>query len=235
VPEPDTASPPPAELSSPSTHGDAALLPDLWRRALYGLVPLAVIGIAALGRHYAGEHRPGGLDDVIDSTLIPLGEAHFRPLVALTLFGTPPLLVLGVVVLAITARRARRPRSALLLTVAGPVLASLLTEGVLKPIVGRTHEGELSLPSGHATSISAQVTVFLVVFVAVRLPARAWLRRALVVLGLLLTAGVSLSMVALESHYATDTMAGMLVGPCAVGALALVLDRLDRGRRPARS
>jgi membrane-associated phospholipid phosphatase len=109
------------------------------------------------------------------------------------------------------------------------VLAALLTELALKPLIDRTHEGGLALPSGHATSITAQVTAFLVVFVAAGFPRRAWLRRGLAVLAVLVPIGVSAAMVSLERHYATDTAAGVLVGACVVGVLALLLDRWGPG------
>jgi membrane-associated phospholipid phosphatase len=104
----------------------------------------------------------------------------------------------------------------------------VITELLLKPIIDRTHYGDLSLPSGHATSITAQITVFMLAFVAVGLPRRTWLRRLLVLLAGLVVLGVCGAMVSLERHYATDTAAGILVGIAVVGAVALVLDAWTR-------
>jgi membrane-associated phospholipid phosphatase len=200
------------------------LLPERWRRAFGWVAPLCVLGVAALGWGFAGQRSSGPFDTALDNALIAAGEPHYYPLLLLADFGSPPAMLLGIVVLVIAARRTERGRPAIVLAVAGPVLASLVTEVLLKPLVDRRHEGGLSLPSGHVTSISAQIAVFLVVFVAAGLPARTWLRRVLVALGLLMPVGVSVAMVSLEQHYVTDTLAGMLVGPCVIGALALLLD-----------
>lgn len=206
------------------------LLPERWRRAFAWAAPLCVLGVAALGWCFAGARVAGTFDTAVDIPLIADGQPYYHPLLLVAAVGSPPAMVLGIAALVIAVRRSGRGRPALVLAVAGPVLASLVTELLLKPLVGRRHDGGLSLPSGHATGISAQVTVFLLVFAAAGLPARAWLRRALVTLAVLLPLAVSAAMVSLERHYATDTFAGLLVGPFVVTLLALVLDHLANGR-----
>lgn len=196
---------------------------------------MCVLGVAALGWGFAGERSAGPFDTTLDNALIARGEPLYHPLRVLALFGSPPAMLLGIVVLVIAARRTGRGRPAIVLAVAGPVLASLVTEVLFKPLVDRRYEGVLSLPSGHTTSISAQIAVFLMVFAAAGLPVRTWLRRALVSLGLLMPVGVSVAMVSLQRHYGTDTLAGMLVGPCVIGALAVLLDHWTPGVRPAGS
>jgi membrane-associated phospholipid phosphatase len=204
------------------------LLPDRWRRPVGVASALCVLGVAGLGWRYAGGRTADPLDAAIANQLIADGEAHYHLLALLAMLGSPLAMVLGIGILVTAARRAGRNLPAVVLAAAGPVLASLVTEVLLKPLIDRTHEGGLSLPSGHVTSITAQVAVFLVVFVAAGLPRRVWLRRVLVVLGGLATVGVSGAMVSLERHYATDTVAGVLVGACVVGVLALLLDRWTR-------
>ena len=201
------------------------LLPERWSRIYRWGAPVCVLGVVALGWIFRGQRTAGRFDTMVDNPLIAGGESHYHLLLVIAAFGSPPAMVLGIALLAFAARRTGRGSAAMMLVVLGPVLASLVTEVLLKPLFGRRHEGGLSLPSGHVTSISAQIIVFLVVFAAVELPVRTWLRRALVVLGLVMPIAVGLAMVSLERHYLTDTLAGVLVGPCVVGALALLLDR----------
>jgi undecaprenyl-diphosphatase len=185
---------------------------------------VSVVGVAACGWRYAGDRAPGRLDNAIDSHLIPLGEAHYRPFAAMAALGSPAFMLLGMIILLVAVWRTQRYWPAGTLAVAGPVLAVLTTEVLLKPLFDRTHYGELSLPSGHSTSITAEFTVFLVVFVGAGLPRRTWLRRLLVVAGAFAVLGVCFAMVALDLHYATDVLAGVFVGACVTGSVALVLD-----------
>ncbi|WP_331530230.1 phosphatase PAP2 family protein [Pseudonocardia sp.] len=205
------------------------MLPPRWRLAATSVVVVGALGVAALGWWYADGRAAGPLDSVIDDRLISRGEGYEHLLWPLADLGSPPALVLGMVILVVAAVRTHR-RPAIVLAALGPPLASLVTELALKPLVGRTHFGGLSLPSGHATSITAQVTVYLLAFAAVGLPRRALLRRALIVAAPLVVLGVSGAMVSLERHYATDTVAGAMVGASVVCALALALDAWNRAR-----
>jgi len=199
-------------------------LPDRWRAGVTLVTVLGVVGVAACGWRYAGDRTAGRLDTTIDNWLIPLGENHYRPVAALAALGSPPVMVLAVIACLVAVWRTRRYWPAGVLTVVGPVLAAIIAEAVLKPLLGRTHYGDLSLPSGHATCITAVVTAFLVAFVAAGLPHRAWLRRLLVMFALLAVAGTALAVVALDRHYATDAVAGVLTGASISGLVALVLD-----------
>jgi membrane-associated phospholipid phosphatase len=217
-------------VRSPS---DPRLLPPGWSRVAASVVVLGALGAGGLGWWYAGGRTAGPLDTAVDDSLIAGGEPHEHLLWHLADLGSPPALVLGVAILVVAALRHQQyPRRmpAVLLAAAGPVLAAIVTEFLLKPVVDRTHYGGLSLPSGHATSITAQITVFLLVFVASGLPRRTWLRRGLVLLAGLVVVGVCGSMVSLERHYATDTVAGVLVGAAVVSLLALGLDSWARVR-----
>jgi membrane-associated phospholipid phosphatase len=61
-----------------------------------------------------------------------------------------------------------------------------------------------------------------------------WLRAGLVALAVLAVLGVAGSMVALNQHYTTDTVAGALVATAVVGAVALLLDGWLRRRETVR-
>ncbi|HEY1969348.1 MAG TPA: phosphatase PAP2 family protein [Pseudonocardia sp.] len=199
-------------------------LSDRWRVAIACVAVVSVVGVAACGWRYAGDRAPGRLDNAIDSHLIPLGEAHYRPFAALAALGSPAVMVLVMIVLLVAVWRTHRYWPAGALVVAGPLLAELTTEMLLKPLFDRTHYGELSLPSGHSTSITAEFTVFLVVFVAVGLPQRVWLRHLLVAAGGFAVFGVCFAEVALDQHYSTDVLAGVFVGACVTAMVTLVLD-----------
>lgn len=209
--------------------GSRALLPGRWRELMAVLVALSAAGVTVLGVWFAGTERAGRLDRAVDGRMVTHLGVHQGVLWPISDLGSPPVLPLGILLLVAVA--ARRGWPAVWLAVAGPAGAVLLTELVLKPLVGRTHEGGLALPSGHTTSIAALAWVFVLVFVAGR--ARpGWLRAGLIGLAGLAVLGVAGSMVALDLHYATDTVAGALVATAVVGAIALLLDGC--GRRLAR-
>ena len=208
-----------------------ALLPGRWRELVSALAAVSTVGVAALGVWFAGTRRAGWLDRAVDARMVAHLGAHEGVLWPVSALGSPPVLPLGMLLLAVAGLVARRGWPAVALAVAGPSVAVLLTELVLKPVVGRTHDGGLALPSGHTTSIAAMAWVVVLVFVAGR-AGPGWLRAGLIGLAGLAVLGVAGSMVALDLHYATDTVAGALVATAVVGAIALLLD--GWGRRLAR-
>jgi undecaprenyl-diphosphatase len=115
-----------------------------------------------------------------------------------------------------------------------PVLAIVLTEVVLKPIVGRylTYEfAQIALPrsgafpSGHETGLASLTTELAIL--TLRAPiAAAW--RALVVSALALwTAVGAIGLVANLYHYATDTVGGVGVAVATVLGVALLVDAVS--------
>jgi len=209
------------------------LLPGRWRETLRLLAPLSAVGVLALGWWFAGADSAGRLDLLLDGTVVEHSGQHHGLLWHISDLGSPPALPLGLLVLVLLAVLTRQRWPAVLLVVAGPVAAVLLTEFVLKPLVGRTHEGGLALPSGHTTSVTSMAWVFVLVFVAGARQRPWWLRAGLTCLAVAAVLGVAGSMIALDQHYATDTMAGALVATAVVGTLALLLDGWLRRRRAA--
>ncbi|WP_051580599.1 phosphatase PAP2 family protein [Pseudonocardia acaciae] len=201
------------------------LLSGRWRAVVVTLAAVSALGAVALGWWYAGHSSAGLLDAALGGPLVEHADGHRSYLWPVADLGSPPALLLGMIALVWAAVRTRR-RPALVLAVAGPVLAVTVTEFVLKPLVGRTFEGGgLSLPSGHATSITSLAWVLVLAFVAGGLPRAGWLRATLVGLAAAAVVGVSAAMVALERHYATDTVAGVLVATAVVGAVTVAVDR----------
>lgn len=140
---------------------------------------------------------------------------HF--LERLVWFGSPvgvAVLVAALVVLAFVWR----DRLGAGLAVAGPVVAEVVTEHVLKPVVHRElPNGTYAFPSGHATGVTAVVVVLLVL--VYRRYGGAWALRALPIVALLVGV-VGVALVRLHYHYLTDVVGGVGVGTATVLALA---------------
>jgi membrane-associated phospholipid phosphatase len=196
-----------------------ALLPGPWRRVAGAVAGLCALGLALLCWRYHGDQQPGGLDMFLARRVASTLGAHRPALDRLAFLGGPATLVLGTLGLAGVAALARR-RSAVLLALVGPPVAALLTELGLKPLVGRGLRGDLALPSGHLTTVAALATVTVVLL----LGAASWLSVGMAVLIMIGMAGVAVSQVAIDAHYATDTLAGLLVGVGVVLSVSLILD-----------
>ncbi|MFY9933687.1 MAG: phosphatase PAP2 family protein, partial [Streptosporangiaceae bacterium] len=206
------------------------LLPPPFRRAAAGLAVACAAVVLALGLRYHGQPHGGWLDAMLDPRIQgALGPFH-RTLRFLADAGTLVPAALMVAALVAACLAARRWTGAVLAAVAEPA-AIVLTEYLLKPLVGRTNSGSLTFPSGHATAMFAlavTVAVLLANPPRGRWPAGA---RVLTVLAALLGAtAVALAMVALNAHYVTDAIGGAAVGTGMALACALILDRLTRRR-----
>jgi membrane-associated phospholipid phosphatase len=126
----------------------------------------------------------------------------------------------------------RRYRGAVMVA-AGVLVASSVSEFVLKPIIDRTRYGSLSFPSGHATAIFAIATAIAVLLIrppATNMPTS--MRRVLAALSYAAAAAGALGLV--EIHYFTDTIGGAAVGIGVTLAIALGLDRLGVSREQPR-
>src|SRR5262249_46450390 len=128
--------------------------------------------------------------------------------------------ITAILVLACLLRR--RYRGAALLALSVPA-AAVITERLLKPLVGRTALGFLSFPSGHATGTFALATAIAVLLAgAPALPGA--VRLAAVVIAFAVASVAAAAMIALGFHYFTDAVAGAAVGSGTVLAAALLLD-----------
>ncbi len=204
----------------------AALLPGPFRLPAAALLAACVSVAVLLGVGFAGHRQPSWLDAAVD----PHVKSALRPFPALLSFlaGTGDLIPVNLLALALVlACVATRRWSGAVLAAVGEPTASTLTEYGLKPLVHRTIDGALSLPSGHATGMFALAATCAVLLLDP--PGRrvdAAVRLLLVCLALLLATAVAIAMVARGAHYFTDTVAGAAVGTGMVLAWALVLDRL---------
>lgn len=182
------------------------------------LVLVAVLGITSAhqGHGYA-------VDRAVYSWVTGLGIPQ-HSLALFSRIGGVTAVMLLTAALAVACLAARRVSGAVL-AVVGVVLASALTEAVLKPLVHRTITGYLSYPSGHTTGLFALVTAIAVVLLGPR-SARPGpvVRVAAVAAAALVASAVGLAMVGQQFHYFTDTIAGAAVGTGVVIGVAFLLD-----------
>jgi undecaprenyl-diphosphatase len=108
-------------------------------------------------------------------------------------------------------------------TVVSPLLALLLTEQVLKPLVHRTHLGGLAYPSGHESAPACLTTILAVL--VLRTGWRLVVKLAAVAALVLYLALCAIALVGAFYHYATDTVGAVFLSVACVLATALVVDR----------
>ncbi len=202
-------------------------MPPAAHRPIVLLVSVAGFVVLVLGARYA--HRGGGeVDQRISGATAAHLSGHPRFVSWLVSLGNP-LTILALALMLVTALVLLKRPAAALLALLGPATAEVLTEMVLKPLVGRRLDGGLAYPSGHTTAI---FSVALVVVVALLGPARgpSWPRvgGGLVALGVAGAVGVSL--VVSGNHYPTDVVGGAGVATVVIGGLALLIDRVAVGQ-----
>ena len=135
------------------------------------------------------------------------------------LYAVPVAALAALVALAVISWR-RRDWGALVLCLAGPALALVLTDVVFKPLVDRRMHLSLAYPSGHATGAAAVAALALVLCHRWK----GW--RALAVVSpvaLALPAVMGVALVRLNWHYPTDVVGGTAIGAATVLALAAVV------------
>jgi len=202
------------------------LLPAGARRpaAVLVLCCAAVITVGALAA--AGRSRGSGPDNAVDSWIIGHLGSHYTLLRPVADIGGGIATAVLAAALVIGCLLVRRVNGALLALISA-VLASVVTEAVLKPLVHETigSPPALTYPSGHTTDV---VTIATVIVVLLLNPPRGRLGRlaliAIPVLLALIACAVAVSLVAIRWHYFTDTVAGAAVGIAVVLLTALALD-----------
>jgi membrane-associated phospholipid phosphatase len=117
--------------------------------------------------------------------------------------GDLPVLLVGSVAAALVAlRRDRRRAIACLL---GPLLAVVVADWVLKPLIARRYFGVLTYPSGSMTAIASLATVWVLA-----VPGR--LRWVVAIVGGTVVVAVFVAVIALRWHYPTDALGGAAFG-----------------------
>ena len=132
-------------------HRGRPLLRDVRRTRAWPVLATCVIVIAALGLLLREQAQPDGLDSAVDTAMVASFRGHQGVLPWLALPGSAIPLIVVSMAIAVGCLIAGRPDGVLLAATAVPVTA-FLDDRVLKHLVGRTHSGQLSFPSGHAAS-----------------------------------------------------------------------------------
>jgi undecaprenyl-diphosphatase len=161
---------------------------------------------------------------------------------ALSFIGSFPVYLVVFAALAGWLLRQRLPRLALFVVVTA--LGSSLLNLAVKLAVDRArpvlpdpvaHANGLSFPSGHAQAAVVGYAVLLLVFLPVL--GRAW-RLTAIVTAVVLVLGIGFSRVALGVHYASDVVAGYVLGAAWVAVMAAAFEAWRRDRalpRPDRA
>ena len=124
---------------------------------------------------------------------------------------TLPVLLGGSLVAALVV--VGRDRWRALACLVAPALAVLLAEYVLKPVIARRYSGVLTFPSGHVTAVASLGTAW-------TLAVPRWLRWPMAAVAAAVVVLMTVSVIRLGWHYASDALAGVAVG-CGV---VLLLD-----------
>jgi len=174
----------------------------------------ALLGaVVAGGVYLAFEPQESALDrwgfDVVPRQLHQPVWHHIAQL------GDPVVVVVGTVLAAVWALR--RTKRRVLAVVLVPLVAEVLCEAVLKPLVGRRLGGTYCYPSGHATGAASMLVGFVLA------APRRW-QRGLGVAAGLLSCLVTVAVVADGQHYPTDAVAALGL----VGAVTLSVDGITR-------
>ncbi len=212
------------------TSGAAPLVPRRIRRSATALAVACALVLVALAARYRDTDAAGQLDIAAMSRIQDLLANHSQELWLIVRLGGPVPIFAMAVLLASVSLATRRPRLAVL-AFAGPGATGVVTT-VLQPLVGRTLEGDFSLPSGHtgvATAISAVAALVVIGLVRTRLVTVAAVAAA-VVFAVGTVMGIAL--IANGLHYPTDVVAGFCAALAIVLVLGLVLDSIKpRARR----
>lgn len=204
-------------------------VPEALRVGGTAVAAVAALGFAALAIRYRAGSRPGALDAQLMGRLGSALRAYHRVVDVVVHLGDPLPVLLIALVLAAFAARARNARL-VVLAVLAPLLTGLLTTAA-KVLVGRTLDGDLSLPSGHTAAVTCLAVVGALVHLSRRHRAPV-APAADLLLVTVLAAVTGAALVGARVHYATDTIAGYCAALATTLALARLLDAL--GERRAR-
>lgn len=218
-------------------HRQAArtLLPSGARRPAALIAACCLVVTLVLGVLTAHSSRPGRLDATVDSWIQRTFGVHHGTMLLLEDVGKPAEVAVLTVVIVLACLAARRVNGALL-TAVSVVVFVVLTEFVVKPVVGRTLGGNLVYPSGHTGSAFTLAAVIVVLLLN---PSRRELRRTVkvaVAAGVALVgSAVAVAMIGLHAHYFTDTVGGaaLAIGVVLTTTFLLDTERLRRRMRVA--
>jgi membrane-associated phospholipid phosphatase len=208
-------------VSAGSALAGPSILPAPLRRPAGGVAVVAVLVFAVLAARYGGEASARWLDHRMQSLVGASGPARSIS-EAVILFGERISVVVLAVLLSGLALALGHRRLAVL-AIVGPGLTGLATE-LLKPLIGRTFNGDFAFPSGHAGGATALgIVAALLLIGALRPESRT--SAALLAAGAVLSGGMmAFALVASRDHYPTDTIGGFCIAVGVVLASALLIE-----------
>jgi membrane-associated phospholipid phosphatase len=206
------------------------IVPGPVRRPAAVLAAASAVLVALLGLRYHDDTSAGRLDSWA-SDLFAAGD--HRSALSLVADAVPVLATALAAAVAITCLRSRRWAFAAF-AVVGPLVTTVIVEAG-KRVVDRTIHGQLALPSGHTAGTTSVLVVLALVLLA-RSRRRVLSTAALLLAGVAVGAtAVGLTMVSIDAHYPTDTVAGFCTALAVTLGLAFGMDAVAgrRARRPA--
>jgi undecaprenyl-diphosphatase len=191
---------------------------------------LLVFGVFAA--RYADDSSAGRIDRRLQWLV---GTADHPPSLAdvvISFGGFDGTVVLAVLLAGLALALGHRKLA--VLAIVGPGLTGVATT-TLKPIIGRTIDGDFAYPSGHTGGATALGVVAALLLIAV-LRTTTRTSALLIAAGALVSGGtMALALVADRAHYATDTLGGFCVAVAVVLTSALAIERITSiGRRISR-
>jgi len=207
-----------------------ALISERWRSAAAAAIALSVLVVAVLGvrLHDAGATSFDAW--VLRRSMSSIGSGGARTLLDFS----KPAVSLGVIVLVAALAAVARQWRLVLLAAAGPGIAVVLTEYVLKPLIDRylVHPGlsvavlradfSGAFPSGHETGVASAAVLVFVAAGQLRVSAAA--RVAIAAVLAVWTGVAALGLTRNYYHYATDTVGALGVAVAVVLGGAWVID-----------
>jgi undecaprenyl-diphosphatase len=209
-------------MNSNGRRAARPLLSDAARLPAAVIVAVCVVTTALLGVWLGHGAHTDRVDTQIDARVKTILPGNVKLLERLAWPGGLHAIIGITAVLVLVCLLRRRYRGAALAAISIPA-AAVITERLLKPLVGRTALGFLSFPSGHATGTFALATAITVLIAGAPRVPRA-VRLAVVVIAYVVASVVAAAMIALGFHYFTDAVGGAAVGTGTVLATALVID-----------
>jgi membrane-associated phospholipid phosphatase len=182
---------------------------------------VAVLVFGVLAERYGGGASARWLDHRLQSLVGAPGPARSISDLVIVFGSALSVVVLAVLLTGLALALGHR-RLAVLMIV-GPGLTGLATV-LLKPLIGRTFNGEFAFPSGHAGGATALGIVAALLLISVL---RTALRTSAVLLavGAVLSGGtMAFALIASRDHYPTDTIGGFCIAVAVVLGSALIIE-----------
>jgi membrane-associated phospholipid phosphatase len=215
-------------------HGQSAarpLLPTAARLPAVAIVAACVLVMVVQSVWLGHGMETGWVDTVVDAK-VRAGFGRHPMLLAVLVWPGAPVAVAAMTTALVLACLFRRRYGEAALVAISVLLATAITELVLKPLIGRTSWGD-PFPSGHVTSVVALATAATVLLATTPARMPRLLRLALACTGFLIAAAVVFGVIGANMHHFSDTVGGAAVGTATVLLTALILDVLG-GRHAQR-